>query len=87
MMNNNINKYKTKEVGTMSFGYNLKFFGDMINGMIHSLKVFEFEKTGEYKFKSTALYAASYPVFYLFYRLDDAISVGGCTLVAELRKN
>ncbi len=68
-------------------GYNLKFFGDMINGLIHSLKVFEFEKTGEYKFKSAALHAAVFPLFYLFHRLDDAIPVGGCTIVAELRKN
>ncbi|MFC1944519.1 methyltransferase domain-containing protein [Chloroflexota bacterium] len=67
--------------------YNLKFFGNLINGIIHSFKSFEFTKKKEgYEFKSCILYGLTFPIFYLFHLLDNFIPVKGCTLVVKLRK-
>jgi ubiquinone/menaquinone biosynthesis C-methylase UbiE len=66
--------------------YNLKFFGDFINGILHSFKMFEFGRKNAYQFKSETAHAIFFPVFYLLHLLDDLIPVKGCTIVARLVK-
>lgn len=80
---------KTKEAG---FGlsileYNLKFFGDLVNGIIHSLRIFEFEKRNGYRNRGEIWYAISFPFVYLLHKLDDLLPIKGCTIVAKFYKS
>lgn len=69
--------------------FNGKFFGRFLTGLIHSLKVFEWQKTPEkpYSFKNQIVYAIAFPFFYPFFLLDDFIPrKKGLSIVLKMRK-
>jgi SAM-dependent methyltransferase len=80
---------KAHEAGfnVLRIRYNLKFFGDLVNGIIHSLRTFDLDKKNGYKLQGNILHAIFFPVFYVLHRLDDLIPVTGCTIVIKLYKN
>lgn len=51
----------------------IKFFGAIPHSLIHTLNIFAWQKspTSPYRLKNESVFALTFPLFYLLYRLDD----------------
>ena len=69
-------------------GYNIKFFSVIPHSIIHTFKVFEWEKSkkDKYTFVNEAVIALTFPLFYPLYILDDIIKSDGYSIVVKCCK-
>ncbi len=84
-------KFKGKKNGFIleNFDYNIKTFGSIPHTLIHTLRLFQWQKEmkTDYQFKSPFIIAFTFPMFYPFYIIDRFLpKQKGLTIVARFKK-
>jgi ubiquinone/menaquinone biosynthesis C-methylase UbiE len=89
-------KFKQAKIAYSHHRYHISFFGLVPHSIVHTLKMFEWNKTktSAYSFFNQVVFAATFPLFYPWYLLDNllpnkkgfVIIVTGCKPTRKTRK-